>query len=199
MRLRTLATATLAVALAATTVSAQATKIDLRTAEGVKQVQGQWKYHDVKIVEVEGRNPDGSPNTTYNIEPKAFTPDFDDSAWEVIPPETLAKGRSTGQICFCWYRIKITLPDGVAGKTVDFVTTVDDYGEVWVDGRLPRRVGQTGGSVVAGFNAPNRVTLADPQPGKSYQLAIFGINGPISAAPGNHIFLRDTYLEIREP
>jgi len=180
-------------------VFAQSAKIDLSTKEGVAAVKGQWKYHDVKIVEVEGKGPDGKPNKTYNIEPRgaqASRPDFDDSQWEVIAPETLKDRRSTGQVCFCWYRIKITIPPEAAGKAVFFRTTVDDYGEVWVDGKLPRTPGKTGEAVVAGFNVPNRVELKDAQPGKVYQIAIFGINGPISAAPSNWIFLRDTFLDI---
>ena len=90
------------------------------------------------------------------------------------------------------------MPEGVEGKTVTFSTTVDDYGEVWVDGQLPRKVGQVGGNIVAGFNTPNVVELKDPKPGKVYHLAIFGINGPISAMPENYIFLGPTYLEISE-
>jgi hypothetical protein len=178
------------------TVAAQSKKIDLRTKEGVAAVRGQWKYHNVKIVEVEGKGPDGKPNKTYNIEPRAESPAFDDSRWEVIAPETLKDPRSTGQVCFCWYRIKITVPPEAAGKAVFFQTTVDDYGEVWVDGKLPRTVGKGGEAVVAGFNAPNRVELKDPQPGKVYQIAVFAINGPISAAPSNWLFLRDTFLDI---
>lgn len=171
-------------------------KIDLRTAEGVKKVKGEWRYSDVKIVEVDGKNPDGSPNRTYNIEPKAFGADFDDSKWELVDPTTLGKPRNNGQVCFSWYRIKVTIPEEAAGKKVFFQTVVDDYGEIWVDGQLPRKLAQSGGSIVAGFNAPNRVELMDPKPGKIYQIAVFGINGPISAAPGNWIFLRDTFLEL---
>ena len=115
------------------TASAQGKKIDLRTKDGVATVKGQWKYHDVKIVEVDGKGPDGKPNKTYNIEPKAEAQDFDDSQWETIAPETLKDRRAGGQVCFCWYRIKITLPPEVAGKAVFFQTTVDDYGEVWVN------------------------------------------------------------------
>ena len=118
------------------------------------------------------------------------------SSWEVIAPETLRNARSTGQICFCWYRIKVTLPPEVEGKRVFFSTVVDDYGEVWVDGRLPYKPGDTGGPIVAGFNYPNRVELKDPRPGKTYQIAIFGINGPISATPTNWIFLGPTFLEL---
>jgi gluconolactonase len=183
-------------AFGAQTASAQGKKIDLRTKDGVATVKGQWKYHDVKIVEVDGKGPDGKPNKTYNIEPKAEAKDFDDSQWETIAPETLKDRRAGGQVCFCWYRIKITLPSEVAGKAVFFQTTVDDYGEVWVNGRLPRTPGQTGEAIVSGFNTPNRVELKDPQPGKVYQIAVFGINGPISASPSNWIFLGDTFLDI---
>jgi hypothetical protein len=175
---------------------ADSQKILLNTAEGVKAVKGEWRYSDVKIVESEGKGADGKPNKTYNIEPKAFGANFDDSKWEVIDPTTLKKPRSTGQVCFNWYRIKVTLPDDVPDKQVFFQTTVDDYGEIWVDGRLPRTGGQVGGSIVAGFNAPNRVELPDPKPGKVYQIAVFGINGPISAAPGNRIFLHEAFLEF---
>ena len=34
--------------------------------------------------------------------------------------------------------------------------------------------------------------------GKVYQIAVFGINGPISAAPSNWIFLANTYLDIED-
>ena len=138
--MRTLATAATFVAALGLVGSAgvAAEKIDLRTIDGVQAVKGEWRYADVKIVEVDGTGPDKKPVKTYNIEPKAFGADFDDSGWEVLDPTTLGKARSTGQVCFCWYRIKVTLPEGAAGKTVEFVTTVDDYGEVWVDGKLPR-------------------------------------------------------------
>jgi len=171
-------------------------KIDLSTRAGVEAVQGQWRYHDVKIVEVAGKGPDGKPNKTYNIEPRAEGVEFDDSQWPVLAPESITKPRAGGQVCFCWYRIKITIPAEAKGKRVFFQTTVDDYGEIWVDGKLPRTPGKGGEAVVAGFNTPNRVELKDPEPGKVYQIAVFGINGPISAAPSNWIFLRNTFLEI---
>lgn len=190
-----------AMALGSPAARAQTKKIDLSTREGVAAVKGQWKYHDVKLVEVDGKGPDGKPNRTHDIEPrgeKAARPDYDDSGWESIAPESLPRGRSTGLVCFCWYRIKITIPPEAAGKAVFFRTTIDDYGEVWVDGKLPHKVGDTGGPIVAGFNAPNRVELKDARPGKVYQIAVFGINGPISAAPTNWIFLTNTFLDIED-
>ena len=58
-----------------------AEKIDLATKDGVAKVKGEWRYANVKIIEVPGRNPDGSANTTYSIEPRAPAPDVDDSKW----------------------------------------------------------------------------------------------------------------------
>ncbi len=175
-------------------------KVDLRTKAGVERVQGQWRYHDVKIVEIEeiSQPPEREKLRTYSIEPKAGAADFDDKDWEVLDPTTLGRHRAGGRLCFNWYRIRVTLPPESEGKAVHFVTTVDDYGEVWVDGKLDYKVGTSGGAVVAGFNVPNRVELRDAKPGKAYSLAVFGINGPISASPSNRIFLKDTYLEFSE-
>ena len=57
-----------------------------------------------------------------------------------------------------------------------------------MDGRLPKSLGDRGGHVVAGFNAPNRVVLTeDAEPGRTFTIAVFGINGPISARPENYL------------
>ncbi len=188
-----------AVMLLAGTLAAQSTQINLKSEEGLAQVQGQWKWANARIVEVKSTAPDGDPPMTYNLEPQAQKPDFDDSGWAVLQAPDVSKSRGGGHICFVWYRLKLTLPEGVAGKKVRFVTTVDDYGEIWVDGKMPYKEGQSGGTIIAGFNAPNIVELADPHPGKAYQISILGINGPLSVAPTNRIFLRDTYLEITAP
>jgi len=50
---------------------------------------------------------------------------------------------------------------------------------------------------VGGFNSPNRVVLTrDARPGERFQLAVFGINGPISASPRNYIWVRTATLEV---
>jgi hypothetical protein len=150
----------------------------------------------VKLVEVPSTAPDKNPPTTYNYEPRATGPDFDDTKWPVIDPTSLGTPRGGGLICFAWYRTKVTIPESARGKRVFFQTTVDDYGEVWVDGKLPFTVGKTGEAIVSGFNTPNRLELKGATPGRTYQIAVFGINGPISATPGNRIFLSDTFLEL---
>jgi len=182
--------------------------INLATDDGAKLVKGRWRYSDTKIVEVEFKSPGadnqptGAPNRTYDYAPKAGPADFDDSKWELIPASSLDARRSTGRICFNWYRIKITIPERIGdfdpmGSTVVFQTALDDYAEVWVDGELSRYVGQRGGSVISGWNAPNRLVVArDVKPGQQIQLAVFGINGPISNPPTNFIWVREARLDF---
>ncbi|MCI0603219.1 SMP-30/gluconolactonase/LRE family protein [bacterium] len=182
--------------------------IDLATAEGVQLVNAQWRYSDTKIVEVDFKaagadgQPTGAPNKTYDYVPHAGGADFDDSRWEVLDPATLNKRRGNGRISFNWYRINITIPDRVgnwntAGSTVVFETSLDDYAEIWVNGELPRELGQSGGSVVGGWNATNRLVIGrNVKPQQKIQLAIFGINGPISNPPTNYIWMRFAKLHF---
>jgi gluconolactonase len=58
-------------------------------------------------------------------------------------------------------------------------------------------LGQPGGNVVKGFGAPNRVILGrDVRPGQTFQLAIFAMNGPISASPQNFIWVKSATLDV---
>lgn len=66
-----------------------------------------------------------------------------------------------------------------------------------MDGELARSLGQRGGSVVGGWNAPNRLVVGrDVRPGQQIQLAVFGINGPLSNPPTNFIWVREARLEF---
>jgi len=182
--------------------------VDLRTDEGARLVQAQWRYSDVDIVAVSHHEPgpdlraSGAPNRTSDITPQAQAADFDDSKWETITPTALEQRRSHGRLAFNWYRTKVTLPQtvggfDVAGSTVVLELVLDDYAEIWVDGKLPLVLGQTGGQLIKGFNAPNRVVLTtDARPGRQIQLAIFGINGPISQPPANFIWVRSATLDF---
>jgi gluconolactonase len=184
--------------------------IDLGKTEGVQLVKGEWRYSDTKIIEVDFRaagadgQPGSTPNKAYDFTPHAGPPDFDDSKWEVIDPTTLDKRRSAGRLAFNWYRIKITVPEWIgnfnpAGSTVMFATSLDDYAEIWVDGEIPRAAGQSGGSVIKGWNAENRLIIArGVKPGQTIQLAILGINGPLSNPPTNYIWMRYAKLEFHK-
>jgi gluconolactonase len=203
------AIAALAVAAAARAESPGAepdATIDLTTREGVAAVRGTWRYADVEIIPAQHRAPDaegqptGAPVGTYDIRPHAGGADFDDSSWPAIEPTTLAKRRGNGRVSFNWYRITVTIPERIGafdprGAQVVFDTALDDYAEVWVDGELPRALGQSGGSVVAGWNAPNRVVVSRrAEPGQKIQLAVFGANGPLSDPPANFIWMREAKL-----
>lgn len=184
--------------------------INLHTEEGVKLVKGEWRYSDTKIIEADFKSagadnqPTGAPVKTYDYTPHAGGADFDDSRWETIPAESLEKRRGNGRIWFNWYRINITIPERInnfdpTGSDVIFETSLDDYAEIWVDGELSRFVGQMGGSVVAGWNAANRLLIGrNVKPGQKIQLAIFGINGPLSNPPTNFIWLRYARLEFHK-
>src|SRR5215813_1375103 len=69
--------------------------------------------------------------------------------------------------------------------------------EVWVNGEIPRRVGITSPATIQGFNIPNRVVIADAvKAGDKVEIAIFGINGPISVVPPNFVFFRQASVEF---
>ena len=182
--------------------------IDLMTDEGVQLVKGQWRYSDTQIVQVAHHapgpdlGPSGPPNMTYDYTPHAGGAEFDDRAWQVIEAPGLETRRSTGRLCFNWYRIKVTIPERIGAfdptdATAIFEIVVDDYAEVWVNGRSPVVLGQTGGGLVKGFNAPNRVLIArNVKPGQQFQLAVFGANGPLSNPPANFIWVRSATLDF---
>ena len=182
--------------------------IDLATEEGARMVGGHWRYSDVKIVETAFTAPgaDGQPSrssiSTYDFEPHAGDNGYDDSSWAEIPPQSLSQRRSTGRLCFNWYRITLTVPQRIGdfdptNSTAVFETSLDDYAEIWVDGELSRAAGQNGGSMVAGWNATNRLVVGrNLKPGQKIQLAIFGINGPLSNPPTNYIWMRFARLQF---
>ena len=182
--------------------------IDLGTSEGAALVRGSWRYSDADIVGVDHREPgpdlraSGVPNRTRDITPHAGPAEFDDRAWPVIPAESIAARRGHGRFSFNWYRLNVTVPERVGaldptGMTIVFELVVDDYAEVWVNGTLPVVLGQAGGQLVKGFNAPNRVVLTrDARPGQQFQLAIFGMNAPVSNPPAHFIWIRSATLDF---
>ena len=176
--------------------------VDLTTTEGAATVEGTWRYADVQLVPTRHRGPDasgqptGSFQPTWDYEPHAGVRDFDDSRWVSLAATDLAARRGNGRLSFNWYRIAVKVPTRIGdfdtqGSRLEFETSIDDYAEVWVDGELPRQVAQTGGSVIGGWNAVNRLTLArNVKPGQIIHIAIFGVNGPLSDPPTNFIWMR---------
>jgi gluconolactonase len=185
--------------------------IDLRTEEGVRLVQGGWRYSDAAIVPVDFRGPGadlkatGAPLRTFDVVPKAGAADFDDRSWPVIGATTLEQRRTSGRLSFGWFRIAVTVPERIGdfdptGSTAVFEIVVDDYAEVWVDGQLPRTFGQAATAFPRGYNAPNRVVIArDARPGQTIRIAVLGINGPISDPPANYVWIRSATLDFFKP
>jgi hypothetical protein len=177
--------------------------VDLMTPDGAAVFGAQWKTMEAKIVEVPAiANAMPEYKTTYDIKPHAGEGGFDDSSWPAIDAAALAARRGGGKVSFIWYRTMLTMP----AKIGDFETSnamavltayVDDYAEVWVNGQMPRRSGYPSPATIQGLNMPNRVVLADAvKPGDKFQIAIIGINGPISVAPMNFIWFRAAKVEF---
>jgi gluconolactonase len=185
--------------------------VDLRTPAGAARVKAQWRYSDTRIGEIDHRSvgpnlkASGPKNRTFDFTPDARATDFDDSKWEIIPADSLEKRRGNGRLSLNWYRLNITMPEKLGsfdtrGSTAVFEIVVDDYAEVWVNGKAPFALGQSGGAVAAGWNSPNRVTLTrDAKPGEQFQIAVLGINGPLSTHPDTYIWVRGATLDFYAP
>jgi hypothetical protein len=172
-------------------------EINLMKKEGTAAVKGTWRRHLLTVHTGPNKN---------EIEPKAHGK-FDDSKWEAVEdPALLAKRYGPGKFSMAWYRIQVTIPEQVDGKNIAgtavwFRTTVDDYGEVWVNGGIDRSFGKSGRGAVSGFNTPNEVKLADKaKPGQTFQIAVLAINSPFGNPPNNYIFFRSpTALRFYTP
>lgn len=185
--------------------------VDMRTVQGAAHVKAQWRYSDTKLQEIDHRDvgadlkATGKPNRTFDFTPDAHAADYDDSQWEMIAPDSLEVRRGHGRLSFNWYRVNVTIPEKVGAldtrdSTAVFEIVVDDYAEIWVNGQSPFVLGQNGGTVAAGWNAPNRVVLTrNAQPGQQFQIAVFGINGPISTRPDTYIWVRSATLDFYAP
>ena len=177
--------------------------VDLMTVEGSAAFGARWKVMEAKIIECPALS-DSMPEykATYDIDPHAELPGFDDSAWPEIAPTELGAKRGGGMVSFVWFRTTLTMPASASGfatantKAV-LTVNVDDYAEVWINGELPRAAGRPSPATIQGFNMPNRLVLRDSvTPGDRFEIAVFAINGPISAAPANFLWFREAKVEF---
>jgi len=177
--------------------------VDLMTAAGSAIFRAQWKAMEAKIVECPALS-DAMPEfkTTYDVEPYAGVSGFDDSEWPVIAATELGAKRGGGMVSFFWFRTTLTIPADAAGfDTAGAMTVlrvnVDDYAEVWVNGEMPRMAGRPSPGTIQGFNMPHRFVLSTAVTrGDRFTIAIFAINGPISAAPANFLWFREAKIEF---
>ena len=177
--------------------------VDLMTTAGSAAFGAQWRAMEAKLVECPALS-DAMPEfkTTYDVEPYAGESGFDDSAWPVIAATELGARRGGGMVSFFWYRTKLTIPANAAGFDTSGAmavlrVNVDDYAEIWVNGEMPRAAGRPSPFTIQGFNMPHRLVLANPvTPGDNFDIAVFAINGPISAAPANFLWFREAKIEF---
>ena len=178
--------------------------VDLMTPAGSAVFGAVWRGIEAKLVECPALS-DSRPEfkTTYDVEPHAELLGFDDTAWPIVPPDDLGGRRGGGMISFFWYRTILTIPPNAAGFDTAGARTVlrvnvDDYAEVWVNGAMPRSAGRPSAGCIQGFNMPNRLVLGDNivHPGDTFEIAVFAINGPISAAPANFLWFREAKIEF---
>jgi hypothetical protein len=177
--------------------------VDLMTTGGSAAFGARWKGMEAKIVACPALTDSMREfETTYDIDPHAELLGFDDQAWPEIAATDLGAKRGGGMVSFFWFRTILTIPpralefDTEGAKTV-LTVNVDDYAEVWVNGELPRAAGRPSPAAIQGFNMPNRIVLRDTiTPGETFEIAVFAINGPISAAPANFLWFREAKIEF---
>lgn len=183
--------------------------IDLRTSAGAAQVSAQWAFAPARIVEATNHAPGpdlrpGGPEVpATDLLPKA--PGLVGADWAAISPDDLEARRTAGRLAFGWYRLNFTVPTELAGVSVAGSTLVveivaDDYAEIWIDGRAAPVLGQSGGGVIGGWNAPSRVVITPAAvPGAHHEVAVFVANGPLSSPPTNFIWIRSATLDLYRP
>jgi gluconolactonase len=177
--------------------------VDLMTVAGSAAFGARWKAVEAKLVECPALS-DSMPEftTTYDIDPHAELPGFDDSDWPEVAPTDLGAKRGGGMVSFFWFRATLTIPANAtgfatAGARTVLTVNVDDYAEVWVNGEMPRAAGRPSPAAIQGFNMPNRLVLRDAvAAGERFEIAVFAINGPISAAPANFLWFREAKVEF---
>lgn len=195
------------------TVSRPDAVADLKTIDGTKPLGAQWFVQPAIIIPQSFKKPGpseadplalyptGAKIASHNISPKIGDPGFD-KGFRPIMPTDLESRQGTGLLSFVWYKVNITIPDRIGelptrGTTAIFEITVDDYSEIWVNGKQMQGAGQIGNGLISGYNARNRVLLTtQAMPGQTFSIAILGINGAIGKLPDNYIWIRNAHVDF---
>lgn len=186
---------------------------DLKTNEGASLVNAKWFVQNASIVPAAFHSPGPAVNdalllyptgaalTTHQLQPQIGSSDFEKGFREINPTQ-LESRQGTGLFSFVWYRVELTIPSSIGnletkGTTAVFEIVVDDYSEIWVNGKQMQGYGQNGNGVIAGFNARNRVILSNNiKAGDHYSIAVLGINGTIGKLPDNYIWIRNAVVDF---
>lgn len=188
---------------------------DLRTTEGASLVNAKWY---VQPAHIQNKNfylpgpqkgggdamllyPTGKAIETQTLHPQIGDTDFEKN-FEEIKATELVNRQGSGLLSFVWYKIELNIPATVGklntkGTTAVFEIVVDDYSEIWVNGKQQAGLGQTGNGLISGYNARNRVVLTDHvTPGEKFTIYVLGINGPVGKLPDNYIWVRNATVDF---
>ena len=188
---------------------------DLKTTEGTNLVHAKWYVQPAHITGKEfylpgpkkgGGDalllyPTGKPVRTQSLHPQIGDDDFE-KGFEPLNPNELESRQGTGLLSFVWYKVELSIPVSIGqlkteGGTAVFEITVDDYSEIWVNGKQQVGFGQTGNGLVSGYNTRNRVLLTDhAKAGEKFVIHILGINGPVGKLPDNYIWVRNAVVDF---
>lgn len=188
---------------------------DLKTLRGASLVQASWFVQNAHIHDREFKAPGpqqgggdalhlyptGAGISSHILHPQIQDEDFN-KGFQPVSPERLEDRQGTGLLSFVWYKVELTIPAligklNTAGSTAVFEITVDDYSEIWVNGKQQQSFGQSGNGLIAGYNSRNRVVLTHhARPGEKFSIAILGINGAIGKVPDNYIWIRNAVVDF---
>jgi hypothetical protein len=175
--------------------------VDLMTADGSATFGARWKANEAKIVECPALT-DSMPEfrTTYDIERDHW-----------IRRRGLADGRTHGTRCKARWRHGVLL---LVPHDLDGTGTRRKFRhrrrEGGADGEYRRLRGNLGqrGAAAGGWQTqpghnpglqhaePPRAPRYRHTAGDKFEIAIFAINGPISAAPANFLWFREAKVEF---
>ena len=187
---------------------------DLKTTAGAALVDARWYVQNAHVTDVDFKTPgkagNGDPLLLYptgasiktnQLHPQIGAADFNNEFKEIKPTE-LESRQGTGLLSFVWYKVDVIIPQMIGkfntnGSTAVFEIVMDDYSEIWVNGKQMQGFGQSGNGVISGFNTRNRVILSnDAKAGDHFSIAVLGINGTIGKLPENYIWVRNAVIDF---
>jgi gluconolactonase len=188
---------------------------DLRTTEGASLVNAKWYVQPAHIQDqrfyLPGPQkgggdalplyPTGAAIQTQILHPQIGSEDFE-KGFEEIKATELEKRQGSGLFSFVWYKVELNFPATIGklqtkGTTAVFEIVVDDYSEIWVNGKQQVGFGQSGNGLISGYNTRNRVILTDhARPGEKFTICVLGINGPVGKLPDNYIWVRNAVVDF---
>jgi len=187
---------------------------DLKTIQGAALINARWYVQNARVVEADFKSPGpgangdqlslyptGKPIKTNQLHPQIGAGDFD-AGFKEIKPDQLEERQGTGLFSFVWYKVEFIIPATIGklntnGTTAVFEIVMDDYSEIWVNGRQMQGFGQSGNGVIAGYNTRNRVTLTNnAKAGDKFSVAVLGINGVMGKLPDNYIWVRSAVVDF---